>query len=105
MPFWVATDFTIWTGDGHDLPVANHVSESVTQKSGSLCVMMDSLSVVITLLLFTYFCPCLSRCAITAELSKVYSGVWADVRGVAVSLLSKLISVNTGTESDSSGVS
>lgn len=56
-------------GDGHTRPAANQLSMSVTQKSGSLCVIMACVSVIITFSSVEYVLLCAVKCAINSELS------------------------------------
>ena len=77
-------------------PAANQLLVSATQKSGSLCVIMAWVSVIITFLSVEYVLLCAVKCAINSELSFIYSS--GMVSGVG-SDSSKFISVNVGTAS------
>jgi len=56
-------------GDGHTRPAANQLSMSATQKSGSLCVIMACVSVIITFSSVEYALLFSVRYLINCELS------------------------------------
>lgn len=78
-------------GDGHTRPAANQLSMSATQKSGSLCVIMACVSVIITFSSVEYVFLFSVRYLINCELS--FGAVCVSLFG---SGSSKFISVNVG---------
>lgn len=92
-----ATETTVFIGDGRLLPVANQLSSSVTQKSGSLCAMMAWVGVIKTSSWMLNSVPWAVK-------------YWANFSfgvdfGSSVSGVSKLISVQVGALENISGVS
>lgn len=96
--FAFATALTADVGDGRDLPVANHVSVSVTQKSGSQCDAIAYLDVTTMLSWRENSWPDWVRYVITVSLSLMVSVLL--VSGALLSdMLSKFTSENTGIDS------
>lgn len=102
----MAAFFAAMIGDGHTLPAANQLSVSATQKSGSECVAMACVSVIIMSPSVVNFCPVLFRWSIKTELSADAVSDWGTWGALSlVSGVSKLISVNVGVNwSIASGV-
>ena len=98
MRLHVAADFfAISIGDGRVLPDANHVSGSATQKSGSLCVAIACVSVIIMSPSVVYGLPVAFRCVVSTLMSALYSEMCSAASGVgAGDGVSKFISVNIG---------